>query len=360
VLTSLEENDTEQRAYVYFKLGAIKQAQGQGKQAINNFEKALQVEPNHAATLQAMVQIYDQLKDWPQVCHYKRLILDNVVDGQERFKMLVELGDIWSDKANNPQKAIEALEEALELEPQSHVLLHKLLALYQKAQQWERMVDCLERISQLEHNPERKSKYVFTMAQLYRDKIEDQARAVELFNEALDLNPGYLEAFERINKILTSQKDWPQLERAYRKMLHRIAGKGNVELEFNLWHALGLIYRDRIGDADKAIEAFRMSSRARPEDMTEHMILSELYETANDLDSAIGEYQSILKIDAMRVDPYRKLYTLYLTKKTYDEAWCLAAALAFLRQAGECAEGWRRVRSHRGGPGSTSTGTSPP
>jgi phenylacetate-coenzyme A ligase PaaK-like adenylate-forming protein len=37
----------------------------------------------------------------------------------------------------------------------------------------------------------------------------------------------------------------------------------------------------------------------------------------------------------MRVDPYRKLYALYLTKKTYDEAWCLAAALAFLRQAGE-------------------------
>jgi hypothetical protein len=40
VLTSLEEHDTEQRAYVYFKLGCIKQAQGQPKQAINNFEKA--------------------------------------------------------------------------------------------------------------------------------------------------------------------------------------------------------------------------------------------------------------------------------------------------------------------------------
>lgn len=78
-----------------------------------------------------------------------------------------------------------------------------------------------------------------------------------------------------------------------------------------------------------------MASRARPEDMTEHLILSELYETANDLDNAIAEYQSMLKIDAMRVDPYRKLYTLYLTKKTYDEAWCLAAALAFLRQAGD-------------------------
>ncbi|MFO0614054.1 MAG: tetratricopeptide repeat protein [Polyangiaceae bacterium] len=335
VLTALEEHDTEQRAYVYYKLGAIKQAQGQGKQAINNFEKALQVEPAHNPTLLAMVQIYEQLKDWPQVCHYKRLILDNVVDGQERYKLLVELGDIWSDKAQNPQKGIEALEEALDLEPQSHVLLHKLLALYQKAQQWERMVDCLERISQLENNPERKSKYIFTMAQLYRDKINDKMRAVELFNDALDLNPGYLEAFERINKILTEQKEWNQLERSYRKMLHRLAGKANPDLAFNLWHALGLIYRDRIQDIPKAIEAFRMASSQRPDELTEHVILSELYEQAENFDEAIAEYHAMLKIDAMRVDPYRKLYTLYLTKRTYDEAWCLAAALAFLRQAGD-------------------------
>ena len=52
-------------------------------------------------------------------------------------------------------------------------------------------------------SPKRKSRYLYTMAQLYRDKLEDQIRAVDLFNEALDLNPGYLEAFERINKILT-------------------------------------------------------------------------------------------------------------------------------------------------------------
>ena len=51
-------------------------------------------------------------------------------------------------------------------------------------------------------------KFLYTMAQLYRDKEDDQDRAVELFNEALDLNPTFLEAFERINKILTAQKDW--------------------------------------------------------------------------------------------------------------------------------------------------------
>src|SRR5262249_49432819 len=145
---------------------------------------------------------------------------------------------------------------------------------------------------------------------------DDQMRAVDLFNEALDLNPGFLEAFERINKILTALKEWKQLERAYRKMLHRVAGKGNTDLEYNLWHALGLIYRDRLGDRNAAIETFRMASRLKPEGAQEHQILAELYEQGEMFDDAIAEYGVILRLDAMNVDVYRKLYTLHLTKKT--------------------------------------------
>ncbi len=78
--------------------------------------------------------------------------------------------------------------------------------------------------------------------------MNDQDRAVELFNEALDLNPSYLEAFERINKILTAQKDWKQLERAFRKMLHRCraANAGTRTSSSTSGTTLGLIYRDRL------------------------------------------------------------------------------------------------------------------
>lgn len=335
VLTAIEDHQVEERAHIYYKLGCIKQAQGQAKQAINNFEKALGLDPAHGPTLEAMVQVYDSLKDYKQVCHYKRQILDNVVDGQQRFKMLVDIGDIWIDKENNYPKGIEAFEEALELEPQNHVLLHKNLQNYQRTQQWAQMVDTLQRIADIEPQPERRSKYLFTMAQLYRDKLDDQMRAVDLFNESLDLNPGYLDAFERINKILTALKEWKLLERAYRKMLHRVAGKGNIDLEFTLWHTLGIIYRDRLEDRTAATESVRMASRLKPENVDERLILADLYETGEQFDEAIAEYHAILKIDPTKVDPYRKLYRLYLEKKAYDPAWCLAAALSFLRKADE-------------------------
>src|SRR5690606_25777349 len=211
VLTSLGEEKTEERTKVYYRLGTIKLQQGQVKQAVNNFEKALALDGEHRATLEALVGIYEKQKDWPQAAAYKRQILDSVIDENERFAMLLDIGEVWGSKAAQPIKAIEALEEARTIRPSDHALLHKLRKLYQEAEQWQPMVDTIHAISELEPDPERKARYFFTMAQLYRDKIQDSDRAVELFNEALDLHPGYLEAFERINKILTASKNWKQL-----------------------------------------------------------------------------------------------------------------------------------------------------
>ncbi|MBI2393790.1 MAG: tetratricopeptide repeat protein, partial [Deltaproteobacteria bacterium] len=333
VLTSLGEEDQELRTEVYFRLGTIKRKQGQARQAITNYEKALEIDPAHRPTLEALVTVYTDNKDWKQVVEYKRQILDNIIEGDERFKILNEIGDIWANNDKNLPKAIDALEEALELKPEDHILLHKLLQHYQGAEQWSKMIETIERIANLEQNAERKSKYFYTMAQLYRDKENDLDRAVEFFNAALDNDPSFLKAFEAINKILTSQKDWKNMERAFRKMLHRISGKGNNDLEFNLWHSLGIIYRDRLHQPEAGVEAFRMSSRIKPEDMQERQILAELYEQAGQVDMAVAELQDVLARDPMRVDPYQALYKLYMKAGLFDRAWCIASALHFLKKA---------------------------
>jgi tetratricopeptide (TPR) repeat protein len=335
VLTALGEDEIDERAEVYYKLGCIKREQGQAKAAVLNFDKALALTPSHRPTLEALVGVYSELKDWKQVAAYKRQILDNVLEGDERFKLLLEIADVWKDRENNAPKAVEALEEALDIKPEDHALLHKLLMLYPQVENWAKMIDTVQALAKLETQPERKSKYIYTLAQLYRDKENDPNKAVDLFNEALDLNPTYLEAFERINKILTGQKNWKQLERAYRKMLFRVKDLGNTELEYNLCHSLGIIYRDRLQDPVQAIEAFKLAKERKPAETLENQILSELYELTDRFDSAADEQHEILVKDPMKVEPYRALFRLYQRQRAVDEAWCLSAALVFLRKANE-------------------------
>src|SRR5690606_2495256 len=204
------EEEIEARTDVYFRLGEIKKAQGQDRQAINNYEKALALDGEHRPSLEALVDAYTKAGDFKQVTEYKRQILDSIFEGEERYQMLTEIGDIWASKVNDPLKALAAYEEARDLKPQDHALLHKMLQNYQAAEEWQKMVDILDAIQDLEDRPKVKAKLYNTQAQIYRDKLEDIDRAVELFNEALDQDVTFLEAFERINKVLTAQRNWKQ------------------------------------------------------------------------------------------------------------------------------------------------------
>ncbi|MFO0681411.1 MAG: tetratricopeptide repeat protein [Sandaracinus sp.] len=335
---SLEKDDLTD---VFYKLGVIKREQGDRRKALNMFDKALEEDAKHRPTLEAVVGLYEQSEDWEQVIHFKKQILD-IAKVDERFKMNEAIGDLWHEKLKNVPKALESYNAASELQPKNHKILHKLLMLYQGSKQWDSAIEIIERVSSLVDESDgsadakngQKAKYQYTIGVILRDEVKDPDRSVEYFNRSLDLDPGQLKPFEAINKIFTTKKDWKQLERAFRKMLHRISGKGNDELEWNLWHNLGVIYRDRLKQPENAVEAFKVASSKRPEDVQEHLILAELYSVIpGRTEDAIAEHQFLLKQDPYRVDSYQALYRLYFDARAYDKAWCLASTLVFLKKA---------------------------
>ncbi|HJL19199.1 MAG TPA: tetratricopeptide repeat protein [Sandaracinaceae bacterium LLY-WYZ-13_1] len=321
---------------VFYKLGVVKREQGDRRKALNMFDKALEEDPHHRPTLEAMVGVYEKANDFEQVIHYKKQVLE-IADIEERFEMLVEIGDLWNEKVKNAQKAIEAYAEASALEPDNHRLLHKLLMLYQQTKQWDEAIEIIQRISDLDEREAAKAKYAYTVAVILRDEVKDMDRAIEKFDEALDLDRKQLKAFEAINKILTQKKDWKQLERAFRKMVHRIRGKGesDPDLEYNLWHNLGVIYRDRLKHYESAVAAFEEAAKLNENAEREHVILAELHTLLgpDHVQNAIDEHQWLLRRDPYRVDSYQALYKLYFDARAYDKAWCLAATLTFLKKA---------------------------
>lgn len=59
-------------------------------------------------------------------------------------------------------------------------------------------------------------------------------------------------------------------------MIVRVRGQGDTALEFNLFQALALIYRDRLNYDDAAIEAFKAALNFRPDDAAVPGALREL------------------------------------------------------------------------------------
>jgi tetratricopeptide (TPR) repeat protein len=328
-----DELAKDEIANLFYRLGSIKREQGDRRKAINMFDKALEEDPYHRPTLESMIQVYEAQSEFEQVIHFKQQLLQISAD-DERFALLEEIGDLWSSKLRNQQKAIESYQEIADTRPTDHKILHKLLALYQDTRQWEKSIDVIERISALDERPAAKAKYAYTVGVIFRDELKNVDEAIVRFNDALDMDPMQLKPFEAINKILTQKRDWKQLERAFRKMLHRVTGRGNVDLEIHLWHNLGLIYRDRLKQLEAAAESFEIAEKLNPNDVAYHQILTEIYAMLpGRTDSAVEEHHWLLRNDPTRVESYRQLYKIYFETRAYDKAWCVAAAMVFMRQA---------------------------
>jgi tetratricopeptide (TPR) repeat protein len=323
---------------IFYRLGQIKLKLGERKKGLNMFEKALEVDPNHRATLQAVMDLQAQQNDWEAVIHAKRSLM-NTAQTDERFALLHEIGDIYREKLGNAQKSIGSYMEALEVKPKDHVTQHKLLELYTETKQWKKSVEVMLLVIDGETDPKRRAKYWYTAAVINRDELRSLDDAIEYFNQALDDDPDLLKAFEAIDKICTSRREWKQQERNYRKMIKRTTAQPETEERktalIALWHALGEIYRSRLKDYASAMAAFEVASGLEPENATRHEILAELYQLVGGdaMPKAIREHQTLIKANPFKIESFKALRKIYMDTRQYDKAWCVCAALAFLKKA---------------------------
>ena len=324
---------------VYHRLGAIKGQQGEKRKALNYFEKALELDPHHVPTLEAMVAMQTEAGDWEGVIAAKRALADVAEDGDRQFDLYRDIAKIYLEKVGNKDKAAEALERALEIKPVDYPALHELLDLYTNAKRWEDAVRILERIVEIEEDSIRRSRYNYTIAVLLRDELGAHDEAIDKFNQVLDDDPSMLKAFQAIDSMVTKTKDWKTLERSYRKMLKRLPQDGFDELKITLWHNLGEIYRSRLKDFKAAAAAFDVATKLDPNNIERHIMLAELYETlmrenpAEFVDSAVRQHQVLIAHEPFRYASYHALFNIYVNAGQIDKAYCVAMVLNFLKKA---------------------------
>jgi tetratricopeptide (TPR) repeat protein len=329
----------------YFRLGMVRQNLGERRKALNMFEKALEIDPNHRDTLEAVIAIQEAQGDYEAVIHAKRGLM-NTADADGKVKLLDEIGEIYHKRLSNPQKALAAFAEALEISPDDHQLLQKLLDLYTETEQWKKAVETIQRFVDLEADPLRKGSYYQAAGTICRDKLKALDEAIDYYNLALDnffsegseklsksFLPRALKAFADIDKILTTKRDWKSQERAYRQMIKRLRPGDRILID--LWHALGEIYRSRLKSFESAIAAFEVAQQLDPTNKDRREILAELYIVSgpDQADKAVLQHMEMLKLEPFKYDSYKALRRIYMESHQYDKTWCICNTLSFLKKA---------------------------
>jgi golgin subfamily B member 1 len=337
LLKNSSSEEEGQLVEIYYRMGAIRWSKKDAAKAADFFERALQLNPRHRATLEAFIDVRRSEEKYEDVVNLQRTRVEIAKDANERFTRLLELGEILRDKIKNAMKAIVAYQEALEIRSEDRTAMFQLMTLYHETKQWQRAIDVIQKIASLEKDPTRRARYHNTTAVIMRDELKNPEEARSYFEKALDGDPMYEYAFDSVKSILIARDDYKELERFYRRQLNRLPKEGDVAWLFiKLSHDLGLIYRDKLNDLPMAAEALEIAAGIEPGNVERHEALANIYsQDPNSWEKAVGHHRILLSNNPNNAPSYQALFKLYARSRQYDKAYCLAATLAFMRRAGQ-------------------------
>ncbi|MBX3207400.1 MAG: hypothetical protein KF764_20295 [Labilithrix sp.] len=318
---------------------------GENDRAATIYDDALVERPDDERALAGLSQHHAASGNKVASLALKRQIALGIADPGERLATLLETGDAFA-KIEEDALAAEVYESARQLAPADLPILHKLLALYQKAKKWASLFDVLRSIAEVDADPHRRAKTLFTMGQIANAELLDRGTALELFDKTLDVDPSQLEAFERIVRILTEAKDWSGLEQMYRRMVARADARADKKLSAVLNKQLGVVYRDRIGDPGAAIQAVQAAVQARADDEEAQAMLRELLSSTGQGSGAVAITLDRVLKEPLDPRPYPALFDLLVSENARDRALCVASAMNFLDVAHAHATGWRQSYPH--------------
>lgn len=340
-LVSLADRPSGLDVEVRARLGEVLALIGEGDRAASLYDDVLAERPDHERALAGLSQHHAAAGNQVAALALKRQRAMALADPSQRLAMLLEAGEAFA-KLGEDALSAECYESARQITPTDLPILHKLLGLHQRRRSWASLFDVLGSIAEVDADPHRRAKTLFTMGQIANAELVDRAAALELFDRTLDVDPSQLEAFERIVRILTEAKDWLGLERMYRKMIGRAEAREDRALCHALHKQLAILSRDRIGDAALAIQAIEAAVRLDPEDEEAQAILRELLALTGQASGAVAVTLDRVLKSPMDPRPYPTLFELLASQGARDRALCVASAMHFLDVDHPVAAGWRQ------------------
>jgi Tfp pilus assembly protein PilF len=349
VVLGATDLDDATRAEIYVKMSRCHREQDRDPKAAMMLQRALEIAPKHEGAIRALVEVAGDSQ--ARVDAQQRLIslLDSgqgAAKGPDEGSIEEELLELrlaaaagLADELDRGEEAAKLIEAGLEKHSDDPSLLHQLLELRTKAENWYAACEVLKSLAGLQEDPSAKAKYLYAGAVLLRDNVGDKDAALTLMREVLEADPLHDKAYRSSREMLEDKSDFKELSRMIRSRLKALPENAS-ELRAELFDSLGALYEVDLHDPETALAAYEQAIMLgrRGEAEVQNKRVRHAYELAVEMGSdssakAIELAQLLIARRPMDFDAYHQLLRLFVAAKQRDGAVCVARALRFLKQA---------------------------
>ena len=208
-----------------------------------------------------IARIEKRARMWDNMVRVQEAELERAVDPRKRLDILKRLTQVYRDRQVNPDRAIQLYNEILELSPNDVQATRALTALYDRAGDFEQVVEMLrDQYERSRSNTERIS-LLRRLAELWHHELDSPDEAVWACEEILHQTPADREAMARLQQILEEQE---QHEGLYAVLERELEQTGSAEARLKTMRRMARLAEHALGDDDRALQLWTDISDARP------------------------------------------------------------------------------------------------
>ena len=201
-------NDDEERASLWRRIGEARRDMLDDQQgSIDAYERALELEPSSAWTLDNLIPLYEERNDAARLVdlYRRRVELCAEYEDDLKHRLLLDAAKCYEVGLQDRREAVVLLGQALATKPNDPEVMKRLSELYEAEKMWPELLDNLRAEAELMTDPVAKVQTTKRIGRLLAAELDDHAKALEAFREVLTL--GYDEEAARAVRQIGESRD---------------------------------------------------------------------------------------------------------------------------------------------------------
>ena len=310
--------------------------------AAETLEQALRIDERYEPALSALPRYYRTLDRWEDVARIYEKHLAVVSDPSRRLPLALQLGKVASDQLQDSERAIEAYEQVLDIEPAHSTALEALAKLRESAGDSDAALAAMEALANKAETPDAKATQWLRAARLLRS-LGDLDGAIERYQQAVDATPDNPELTAELRRAYVDHGDVDAAVQLVEKEMDKAEGDLS---RARLSGELALLLHSRRGESHRAELAAKQALTLDPGSVNGHAVLGEIaFDEERFLEAASHLGAIVERSEALPPEMAIRILMRYVdaAARSGSTEKALAAGEALLRLAPEDCEALLRV-----------------
>ena len=201
---------SKKKAELCYRLGIIKRDRFSDHDAAKNlFLQAIEYTSEHRKALKALTGLAIREEDWTQAVRYIAMEINLIKEPAEKVEVLSDLGSLYHNKLKLIQKAREAFQMALDIDPKSTVAIEAMADILFSQEELAKAEPLFGRLSLLvdKKNTDKLSNIYYKWG-VIAEKLGRKDEAIIRYSNALDSDENNLDALQALGDLYYERAQW--------------------------------------------------------------------------------------------------------------------------------------------------------